>query len=313
VAYQLTIGRPLEEELRRIADGQLAAALHEIRTHPNKKRREAIGAARRHVKRVRALLRLAHPGLHGVGAATRRHLRCVNLMFGPVSDATAIAATWAEIAQRYRHLLPRHALAVLRVELERQRVVADHWAGCDPVLRTAARMLSIERKKVTDWRLTRSGFAAIAPGLEENVRAARRAMKRCQTEPDFENYHLWRSYVKTWWLQVRLLQERCGDGLAVDRERLELLDGVLGQCHDCAMLEKAVRSFTALPRQELARCLRVLHTHQAALRARAQELGRQIHVEHPRPFVRRVKSLWHAKGRSTTRASHEVTSWRAAA
>jgi hypothetical protein len=62
VSYQLKIGRPLEKELRRITDAQLAAALHEIRTHPDGKRREAIRAARRHVKRVRALLRLAQRG-----------------------------------------------------------------------------------------------------------------------------------------------------------------------------------------------------------------------------------------------------------
>ena len=313
MAYQLKIGRPLEKELRRIAARQLAAALQEIRTHPDGKRREAIRAARRHVKRVRALLRLAHPRLHGVGAATHRHLRCVNLMFGQVSDARAIAATWADVAQRYRHLLPRHALPVLRVELERQWDLADHKSGSDPGLRTAAKMLSKERKKVADWRLTRSGFAAIAPGLEKTVRAARQAMKRCHTEPDFENYHVWRGRVKTWRLQMRLLQGRCGDGLAVDQERLERLDGVLGECDGCALLERVICSVTVLPRQELARCLRVLHTHQASLRARARELGRQIHGEKPRPFVKRVKSLWHEQRPGARHVSTDVTSLLSAA
>jgi hypothetical protein len=236
----------------------------------------------------------------------------VNLMFGPVSDARAIAATWADVAQRYHHLLPRHALPVLRVELERRWALADHKGGSDPVLRTAAKMSSKERKKVADWRLTRSGFGAIEPGLEKTVRAARQAMERCHTEPDFENYHAWRGRVKTWRLQLQLLRGRCGDGLAVDCQRLELLDGVLGECHDCAMLEKVVRSLTALPSQELARCLR-LHTHQAALRARARELGRQIHVENPRPFVKRVKSLWHEQRPGARHASTEVASWRPAA
>jgi hypothetical protein len=57
----------------------------------------------------------------------------------------------------------------------------------------------------------------------------------------------------------------------------------------------------------------VLRQRQAVLRARAHELGRQIHEEKPRRFVRRVKRLWRVQRRRTTHASREVASWLPAA
>jgi CHAD domain-containing protein len=180
-------------------------------------------------------------------------------------------------------------------------------------METAAKLLSDERKHVADWHLRPRGFRALAPGLEKSVRATLRAKEQCLAAPSFDRYHTWRRRLKTLWLQVRLLELRCGAGLVADRERLELLDGVLGECHDCALLQNVLRSGAPLPRHEAAHCIRVLRRHQAKLRARAHELGRQIHDEKPRRFVRRVRRVWQVQKRRTPHALPEGTSWLPAA
>jgi len=313
VAYRLELGQPVGEEIRRIAGRQLAAAIEQLRVGRDKRSLDTIHAARRCVKKVRALLRLVRPALERIDPSTERRLRNVNHMCGSITDATAIATTWRDLAKNYRRILPPSTLAALRAELERRREEALRRARHEHIRETVTAMLVKERSKVANWRLRRKGFPAVAPGLEKNVRAARRAMARTLAAPNADHYHTWRRRVKTLWLHLRLLEARCGQGLAGDRAQLESLDGVLGQCHDCALLQQALQSDVVLSRQQAAHCLRALRRHQLVLRGRAYELGRRLHEKKPKQFIAHVQTLWRAQARRARRTPRVVTSWPPAA
>jgi hypothetical protein len=47
-----------------------------------------------------------------------------------------------------------------------------------------------------------------------------------------------------------------------------------------------------LPREETARCLRVVARYQRLLRRHAEMLGIRVYTERPRRFVRRIRRLW---------------------
>ena len=57
-AFRLSPGRPLPDEVRRVARGRIDHALDELRGKSDSTREEAVHEARKDMKKLRALLRL---------------------------------------------------------------------------------------------------------------------------------------------------------------------------------------------------------------------------------------------------------------
>lgn len=127
-----------------------------------------------------------------------------------------------------------------------------------------------------------------------------------------DDYHTWRQRVKDHWLQTRLLQGRCGDRRLANERRLEELDGVLGACHNCAILRDAVRSDSTPARADLARCLRLVRRYEHSLRRAARQLGAEVYHDTPTRYVKRVRRLWRSSG-SGRRHHRRGLSWLSAA
>jgi hypothetical protein len=125
-------------------------------------------------------------------------------------------------------------------------------------------------------------------------------------------YHTWRQRVKDQWLQIRLLEERCGDGLALDEHRLEALDGYLGEWHNCAVLSRILTTDSTLNRRDAARCLRAVRRYERELRRCARRLGTAIYAETSKAFVTRVRREWRSTNRTRT-TPRRGTPWRSAA
>lgn len=73
---------------------------------------------------------------------------------------------------------------------------------------------------------------------------------------------------------------------------LEALDGVLGDCHDLALLKDAVTAQTSLRRVARAGVLRAIARDRRRLLQGADVLARRVYHEKPKAFVRRVDRLW---------------------
>jgi hypothetical protein len=215
------------------------------------------------------------------------------------------------VVERYGGQLPADTLAEIQATLVRRASMAKEAAALSQSIEIAAAMLRAERDGLCGWRLRRGGFRAVAAGLERTARDARRAMRKAIAGSRSRDYHTWRQRVKDQWLQVRLLQGRCGGMLALDERRLEALDGCLGECHNCAILRDVLTSDSTLDRSDAAHAVHLVRLYERELRRRARRLGTRIHQETPRQFVTRVRRLWHSDHRS--RRPQRGTSWRSAA
>ena len=312
MGYRLHPGRPVQDEVRRIADRQFAQAIDGLRKVGDPESDEVVHTARRHIKKVRALLRLVRPALGDRYDSVNLRLRAVSRVLAPVADGHAIVETLTRLSERYPGKLPADTLNAIHARLLRREAAADEEAAMNDVLETAAALLRAERDAVSHWTLRETGFRAIAPGLERSARDGREAMARALSRFSSARYHKWRQRVKDQWLQVRLLQSRCGDGaLALHERHLEELDGCLGEYHNCAILRDVLTSDSSLAREDAARCLRLVRRYERDLRTTARALGEQVHAETPRHFVKWVRRLWYAARRRSTR--HRGTSWRPAA
>lgn len=312
MGYRLHPGRPIQDEVRRIAERQFAQAIEGLRAVGDPESDEIVHTARRHIKKIRALLRLVRPALRDRYDSVNLRLRAVSRVLAPVADGQAIVETLARLAQRYPGKLPANTLAAIHDRLLRREAAADEEAALNNVLETAAALLRAERDTVSRWTLHETGFRAIAPGLERSARDGREAMARALCRFSSARYHTWRQRVKDQWLQVRLLQSRCGDdALALHERHLEELDGCLGEYHNCAILRDVLTSDSSLARQDAALCLRLVRRYERDLRTKARALGEQVHAETPRHFVKWVRRLWYADKRRRTAPGG--TSWRPAA
>lgn len=310
--YRLKAQAAIAGEVKRIASKQLTLAIEELRAVGDRQSDNAVHEARRHVKKVRALLRLMRPALgDGYDVDTRR-MRTANRMLAPIADGRAVVDTLARLSRKSLASPSRRALGAIRAVLNERAARIDRQAELDRVLPKVARILRLEDRRVAGWRLRARGFRALAPGLEASVRRARKAMAQAAARPTTEHYHAWRRRVKDLWFQVRLLEERCGDALLPEQQRLEELDGLLGEYHNVALLEEILTTEVLLSRPMTARSLRLLRRDLAELRHRATLLGLQIFKEKPKSFVRRIKRLWRA-ARTVGRATPKETRWPSAA
>jgi CHAD domain-containing protein len=292
MSFRLKREASIAAEIRRLVSRQLEVAISELRTVGDPESDEAVHDARRRVKKIRAVIRLVRPVLDKTYRAVDRELKDVSRMLAPVADGQGIIETLDELAHRYRKLLPTHAVRSIRAGLRERGARIDHEASRQGLIRIAAETLRGERKRVKQWAIRGDGFGAIAPGLEESYRRAREAMILAWSKPKATHFHSWRRHVKEHWFHVRLVEDNCGNRLVAYQQRLEALDGVLGEYHNLVILREVLVTATYTSRQETARCLRVVIRYQRLLRRHAEMLGVRIYGDKPHHYLRRVRRLW---------------------
>jgi hypothetical protein len=187
--YRLTPGRPIDREVRRTIDRQLELALRNLSGLGGRRRDKATHGARRHIKKIRALLRLFQPSPGRSARQAHQRLRAVSRLLAPIADAEAVVDTLARIGTRYRADFPRRTYAAVHNGLLRIEHRTRQKAAGARVLDKAMRLLRAEQQRSGLWRLDESGFRAVAPGLKESVRRTHRAMERALRHPTYARYH----------------------------------------------------------------------------------------------------------------------------
>jgi CHAD domain-containing protein len=299
VAFRLKHGASISAEVRRIVLRQLEVAISELHAVGDPQSDEAVHDARRRVKKIRAIIRLVRPVLDKASRVVDHDLSAVSRLLAPVADGQGVIETLDELARRYGKVLPKPTLEAARARVVRNSQRADRDASVHGVIELARGTLRSERKRIKHWRIGADGFRAIAPGLEDSYRRARRMMIVAWSRPKPSHFHSWRRCVKDHWFHVRLLEGRCGYHLVSYERRIEALDGILGEYHNVILLRDILVADRALSRDEAARCLRVVARYQRLLRRHAESLGVRVFTERPRRFVRRVRRLWRSESART--------------
>ncbi|MGE0448735.1 MAG: CHAD domain-containing protein [Vicinamibacterales bacterium] len=295
MGYRFKPGRRIEAEVHRIASKQLETAIAGLRAVGTPERDAAVHDARRRVKKVRALLRLVDPALEEPARRSHARLRTANRLVAPIGDAEALVATVDLLGKRFQRDLDPSTIQKARGLLVARWSRIDEQADADAVLEACAALLRTEQKRVKRWTLRHGGLRAIAPGLEASIRRSRRAMRLAIVHPTSDRYHRWRRRVKDHWLQMRLIDGRCGARLRTDTNLLERLDGYLGEHHNCAMLEAVlVADPGVLPEPDAARLLRLVRRYRHDLERKAIRDGQRLYRHAPRTSVERVRRAWHA-------------------
>ena len=256
---------------------------------------EAVHLARKELKKLRALLRLAREGL-GEGVFGRENLcyRDVGRALSAARDAAVLVLAFDALRPQLYGLVAPETITGVHDRL--QAAVGMSEARLD--LPAAIAELRAARERVDDWAWLHGCDAWRVPGrgVRSVYRQGRRAMRRASAdEPAEEDFHEWRKQVKLLAAQLRLLCPLHPDELKTAAKQLDRLAEWLGEEHDLSVLGNTLFGGAGGHLEataELETIRRLLDARREALQKKALKHGGRLYQEKPARFAARLKAHW---------------------
>jgi len=293
MGFCLKLREPLSEGLKRVFCEQIDAALH-LCQHPAKQRGVTVHEVRKHLKKLRAAMRLA---VSAVGknchAEEDRCVRDIGRLVSDLRDAQVRLQTFVKLrnkaAKDSGKCFPR--IEELLV-LERESFSAA-FAGWQ---KEAIPQLKKVKARLMVWPVDELNWKQICKAVCKIYRRGHRALATTIDDPDAENFHAWRKRVKDVWYQLRILRPLNRTVMEEMAEDAEMLSELLGTEHDLNFLRVRLEkeSGDEALADELAALQKLIGKRSKRLRRDALELGRRFYAEPSKSFAKRI-SIFVAK------------------
>lgn len=293
MAYRLSFEDDVASGVRACAREQLAGAVARLE-RADEDPVTAVHEARKHLKKTRALLRLARPAL-GKRAyrAENDALRDAAMALSGTRDADVLVQTVERLAEHAAGRLPADVFEQLRAALAAEAAGGGGDGAAVPVFESVIEALRAAELRVESWPLEGAGWDDVLEGLARAYARGRGAFAIARAEPTPESLHAWRKRAKDLWYHQRLLAPAWLAVLHAQAEEAHLLSELLGDDHDLAVLaERLADDAPPLPPAVDAQRpeLRALVAHRSEeLRAAATRLGRRVYAEKPKAFSKRLE------------------------
>jgi CHAD domain-containing protein len=288
MGFRLKLREPLPDGLKRVFREQIDSALKLCR-HPAKQRGVTVHEVRKHLKKLRAALRLATSEV-GKNCHSRED-RCVRKIGKLVSDLRdaqvrlqTLIQLRAETAKGPKDNLFPRIEELLSLERESFSAAFAGWQ------KQAIPQLERVEARLLKWPLESLTWKQICGAVGKIYKRGQRGLAKTINDTDPENFHAWRKRVKDLWYQLRILQPLNRVVLEEMAHDAEVLGELLGCEHDfhflLARLEKE-GSDEAL-RDELVQLQKLIRKRGKRLRRDALELGRRFYAEPSKAFAKRI-------------------------
>ena len=288
MGFRLKLREPLPDGLKRVFREQIECALKCCR-HPAKQRGVTVHEVRKHLKKLRAAMRL---GIPEVGKKLHAHEdRCVRRIGRLVSDLRDAQVRLQTLIQlREDTAKGAKNTAFSRVEellsLERESFSAA-FGGWQ---KQAIPQLERAEARLLKWPLEDLTWKQICGVVCKIYRRGQRGLAKAIDDPEPENFHAWRKRVKDLWYQLRILEPLNRAVLTEMAHDADVLGELLGCEHDLnflwARLEKECSDESL--RSELAQLEKLVRKRGKRLRTNALELGRRFYAEPAKAFAKRI-------------------------
>ena len=287
MGYRLEAGESVPKGLRRIVREEIDSAEEYLGGKKQGGPDEAIHEARKSLKKVRAVLRLAQGELGATYTKENDGLRAIAADLSEIRDAAAIIETFDELPDAKN-------FAPVRQRLLERKKQTEAAKDRDTVMKQAALAMGRLGKRVRTWPLKTTGFDAVAPGLEGRYRRGRRAMKVAAETQTPECFHEWRKRVKDHWYHTRLIESLWTEEMQAREKSLKELETWLGDDHNLFVMRGLISADPAAFGETamVDALLDAIDDRQKELRRNSLSLGARLYDEKPKSFLRRVEHLW---------------------
>jgi CHAD domain-containing protein len=288
MGFRLKLREPLPDGLKRVFREQIESAL-ELCRHPAKQRGITVHEVRKHLKKLRAAMRLAIPEVgKNQHAREDRCVRKIGRLVSDLRDAQVRLQTFIQLRDETAKgpddsPFPRIE-ELLSLERESFSAAFAGWQeqAIPQLERVEARLLK--------WPLEDLTWKQVCGAVGKIYKRGQRGLTKTIHDPDPENFHAWRKRVKDLWYQLRILQPLNRVVLTEMAHDAEVLGELLGREHDLnflwARLEK--ESSDEALRDELAQLEKLIRKRGKRLRTNALELGRRFYAEPAKAFAKRI-------------------------
>lgn len=296
MGYRLKRRERVDDGIRRIAAGRADHALRELAAaRSGADFAEAIHAARKDMKKLRAVLRLVRKplGKEFFREESYRYRDAARLL-SQSRDAEVKLETLGSLRERYDEEVPAEPARdwCAALEAERDEIASAGEGEAAKRIERAITMIAAGRDEIARWSLRGDSWELIGPGLRRSYRRGRRGLKRTRRDPSADNVHRWRKRVKDHWYQLRLVRKAWPQLLDETVERAHQLADLLGDHHDLTVLAEDLAGRTALASGEELTVL--IERRQGELLNAALDLGTRLFAEKPKAFSARVEAYWSA-------------------
>src|SRR5665213_801612 len=189
MAFQLMADESIAKGIRRIARGQSAKALDGLTGQGGADLEEVVHDARKRLKRVRAVIRLARDGL-GRRLAEREDtlFREAGRPLSEVRDAEVRLQALDDLVERHGDQGRPEVIGSAReMLLHRKREVCRRVLDQGDALAKVARAMEEARSDVKRWKVAGDDWDALEGGLERIYRRGRRALREASEAPTDES------------------------------------------------------------------------------------------------------------------------------
>jgi CYTH domain-containing protein len=291
-AFRLKRKEDVGDGLGRIVRGRAAKAVEALREDAEQSPTEAIHSARKDIKKIRSVLRLARPELveKTYEAENGRYRDAASALSGS-RDAAVKVETLAALEEHFGREVPSASAWGWRRQLERERQEAEGQGADSEAIEAVVAALSAGREASLEWSLSGS-WKLYGPGLKRAYKRGRKLMVEVSADPDPELVHAWRKRCKDLWYQLRLTRRAWPELLDPTVDRTHELADLLGDHHDLTVLGEDLTAREGVGSK--AKLVGLIERRQAELLDAALALGARIYAEKPVAFERRIHAYWSA-------------------
>ena len=278
MAFELDLETPLRMDVPRLLHEQIAGAERALQGTPDA---NAIHAARRHLKRARAMLRLLDADMIGRAATADAALRAAGRHLSESRDATVLVATIDALPGLRARPATAKAMRSWQATLR-----ATGGPVVEPDALAAAQNAVCQARQAATG-LGARGAHAVWAGFEASYRAGRRALRRAQAKPTARRLHTLRKSLKHHVYQLRVLRPLWPAVLGAVHDEADRAAELLGLHHDCEVLRERLAD-SGLSAAQHARVDALATRQQGTLAAGALARCALLYAERGGRYARRI-------------------------
>ena len=288
MAYQLEKGEPLLKGIYRIGKEEQKATLAALSTieDPHK----GIHQARKHLKKLRALIRLIRDQLGRNSYKDGNiYYRDIGRHLAALRDITSLIEISIQLQEQYAQIIGHegfeHLLQLLTQE--RKRIQKEK-----PQKQLFKKEVQLIKKDKTRFTKPSKPVYSIENALKSLTRVYKRGVRgfqKAQILPEAEGMHDWRKRVKYLWHHFQLIEQAWPALMICYIEILKNLADELGDYHDLALLQEKTQLLKKnLPEGFAKKLWKIAEKEKKNKLSEALNLGQLIYAERPKAFRRRM-------------------------